>query len=111
MHSHQNAGRRPRHRQVDVPTIDIYENLGQFQLKHEQQAKVKQRLPKRPSAASVYRAFPNDLDRIALVNSEVEVLDLLNQVLQILHRSGMMAEVPEPLRMPSLTTPRDSESQ
>jgi hypothetical protein len=32
---------------------------------------------------------------------------LLNQVLQVLHRSGMMAEVPEPLRMPSLTTPRD----
>jgi hypothetical protein len=64
-------------------------------------------LPKRPTAASVSREFPNDLDRMALVNSEVEVLNLLNQVLQVLHRSGMMAKVPAPLRVPSLTTPRD----
>jgi len=102
MHSHHRVGGDASHRQVDVPTIGIYESLRQFQLKQQQQAKVE------PSnAASVYREIPNDLDRIALANSEAEVLDLLNQLLQVLHRSVMMDEVPEPLRMASLSTSHD----
>src|SRR4051812_12073104 len=89
---------------ADVPPSGIYEALQYFTTKKERQPQLEQTRPKRKRAATRYGGVPNDLDRIAQANCEMEVLDLIDQVLQVLRRSGRMAEVPELLHMDRLTT-------
>ncbi len=103
MHSDREAPDAPPG-PADIPHSGIYEALQHFRTEKELQRKMEQAPPKRKRAATRYGEVPNDLDRIAQANCEMEVLDLIDQVLQVLRRSGRMAEVPELLHMDRLTT-------
>ena len=103
MYSHRKAADMLQ-RPSGVPAIDIHESLRQLRTKKQGQPKPEQVLPKPKTAAPRYGAVPCDLDRIAHADCEMEVLDLIDQVLQVLHRSGRMAELPASLRLDRLTT-------
>jgi len=103
MHSDRKAADVPQ-KSSDVPPIDIYETLPQLRTKKQRQLKPEQVSPKRNTPASRCGAVPSDLDRIAHASCETEVLDVAEQVLQVLHRSGRMAEIPASLRLDRLST-------
>ena len=86
------------------PLTGVYELLRQFRTKNGLQPKLEQVSVQRKRAATRCGAVPNDLDRIAQADGEMEVLDVINEVLQVLRRSGRMAEAPQSLRMDRLTT-------
>jgi hypothetical protein len=97
MDSHHKARQDTPHSAVEVTPKTVYERLHQFRT--DRQKKIDQAPAKQKRVATIYGDVPSDLDRIAQAKSSIEVLDVLNQVLQVLHRSGRMAEVPEPFRM------------
>ena len=103
MHSDREAADAPQ-RLADVPPTGIYEAPRQFRTQRELQPQLEQVSPKRKRALTRHGDVPNDLERIGQANSEMEVLDLVSEVLQVLRRSGRMAEVPELLHMDRLTT-------
>jgi hypothetical protein len=107
MDSIQKSGRRLKGRSADDTILSILEKFRQSRSAEDPRTKAKQVKPLRPPRAYAYGSNPCDLDRIAQAESRIEVLDILNQVLQVLHRSGRMAEVPEALRIDCLTTSHD----
>ena len=104
MDSIQKSGRRLKGRSADDTILSILEKFRQSRSAEHPRTKAKQVKPLRPPRAYAYGSNPCDLDRIAQAESRIEVLDILNQVLQVLHRSGRMAEVPDSLRIDRLTT-------
>jgi len=104
MDSIQKSGRRLKGRRANDSILSILEKFRQSRPAEHPHTKTKQVKPKRPRTAYPYSSNPCDLNRIAQAESRIEVFDILNQVLQVLHRSGRMAEVPEALRIDCLTT-------
>lgn len=100
----QKSGRRLQSRTADDTILSILEKIRQSRSIERPHTRAEQVEPKRPRPAYPYGKRPCDLDRISQAESGVEVLDILNQVLQVLQRSGRMAEVPEALRIDCLTT-------
>jgi len=97
-------GRRLQDRTADNTIVSNLEKLRRSRSAEHPHTKATQVEPKRPRPDYPYGNRPCDLDRIAQAESGIEVLDILNQVLQVLHRSGRMAEVPDSLRIDRLTT-------
>jgi hypothetical protein len=91
-------------RPSDGPSIGICQSLRQFRSKRNLRPTLEQVSLKRTRAATRCGEVSNDLDRIAQAKCEMEMLDVINDVLQVLCRSGRMAEMPESLRMDRLTT-------
>src|SRR4051794_12648505 len=102
--SMQKSGSRLQRRTADDTLLALLEKLRQSRSVENPNTKAKQVEPTRPRPANPYGNKPCDLDRIAQAESGIEVLDILNQVLRVLQRSGRMAEVPEALRIDCLTT-------
>jgi len=100
----QKSARRVKTKNGDDTILSIPEKFRKSRSAEHPHTKTKQVKPKRPRTAYPYSSNPCDLNRIAQAESRIEVFDILNQVLQVLHRSGRMAEVPEALRIDCLTT-------
>jgi hypothetical protein len=83
---------------VEPQRFAIYEILRDFRTKRKQQPQL-ELVPKQKRASTAYADVPNDLDRIAFANTEKEVLEQVNEILGILHRSRRAAELPHELRM------------
>jgi hypothetical protein len=105
--ANQKSGRRVQGRSADDTILRILERFRQSRSAEHPHTKPKHVKPKRSRPAYPYGSNACDLDRIAQAESRIEVLDILNQVLEVLHRSGRMAEVPEALRIDCLTTSHD----
>jgi hypothetical protein len=88
--------------EIELQRPGIYESLHQFRMRKQHQPPIEV-VPKQIRASTPHGDVPNDLDRIACATTEAEVLDLLNQVLGVLQRTGRMAELPAELRMETLT--------
>ncbi len=91
----------------DTTIFGILDKLGHSRSAGKPHAKAKQLEPHRPRPVAAHGNVPCDLDRIAQARSEVEVLGILNQVLEVMHRSGRMGEVPLELRVDRLISSQD----
>jgi len=102
MHVHRKAHIDTATPEVELQRGGIKETLREFRIKKELQPQI-QLVPKQRRASTAYGDVPNDLDRIASANTENEMLKRVNQVLELLRRSGRMAELPQELRMDKLS--------
>jgi len=91
----------------DTTILGILDRLGHSRSARNPHTKAKQAEAHRPRPVVVHGNVPCDLDRIAQANSEVEVLGILNQVLELMHRSGRMGDVPLQLHVDRLITPQE----
>jgi len=91
----------------DTTIFGILDKLGHSRSAGKPHAKAKQLEPHRPRPVVAHGNVPCDLDRIAQASSEVQVLAILNQVLEVMHRSGRMGEVPLELRVHRLISSQE----
>ena len=106
MHARRKSQLDTSAKEFELQRSSLHETLQQFQIRRDHHTPI-QFVPKQTPASSAYGEVPNDLDRIAYAATENEVLDLVNQVLDILHRSGRIAELPQGLRVDKLANRQD----
>ena len=88
--------------EVQLQRTDVHEKLRQFRMRKERQNE-SQVAPRQTRGSRTYGNVPNDLDQIACAATETEIVDLINQVLEVLQRSGRMPELPEELCIDKLS--------
>ena len=84
----------------------IHRTLREFRIRKKHQSPM-QLVPNPGRTRIAYGQVPNDLDRIAYAATENAVLDLVNQVLEVLYRSGRITELPQELRLDKLANRDD----
>jgi hypothetical protein len=107
MNSTHKARRSVQRGPGESTILSSLERLRQLRSIKYPHIKGKQDQPKRLHSGIPHGSVPCDLDRVAQADSELEVLGILNQVLQVMHRTGRMADVPPELRVDCLTTSQE----
>jgi len=91
----------------DTTIFGILDKLGHSRSAGKPHTKGKQAESHLSRPGVAHGNVPCDLDRIAQASSEVQVLGILNQVLEVMHRSGRMGEVPLELRVHRLISSQE----